>query len=397
MTAIVDQRFDIAVVGGGPAGLIATYALAKLTSARIALVAPASEGDNRTSALMTPSIKMLEKLDLLAELLPLSAPLKIMRLVDDTGRLLRSPTLNFDAREVQDEAFGWNIPNKAIMQLIEQRLKTISNVTRFSQMADEIAVRKNDVFIKSGDESLQAHFVVGADGRGSPCRLAAGIEARFFNHPQVALTAYLNHEKPHNGISTEFHRSQGPFTLVPMPENTSSLVWVVRPEEAEKQLANSPAQQEAQIMKLSRGCLGAIKLSSPLQAFPLQSMQVSDHAKNRIFLIGEAAHVFPPIGAQGLNLTMRDVADVVDLFSVIDFNNPSDSADYMQGFNKSRKVDSWTRIFGVNLLNYSLILPYAPISFMRYAGMAALSNIGPLRRQAMRQGISPSKLPALMQ
>lgn len=392
MTKQKTELFDLAIVGGGPAGMLAALALSKETPYRIAHLAEEPRRDNRTSALMTPSITMLERLGLWGALEPHSAPLKIMRLVDDTKRLLRTPTINFDAGEVQDAPFGWNIPNAALIDEVEKHLQGSEKYQFFAGSCSVKSVDEEGVTLFSGDRHVRARYVIAADGRGSKTREAAGIFAKWFEHSQVALTTILSHEKSHSFVSTEFHRPSGPFTLVPMPGMKSSLVWVETPDEAARIMALSPEAQRNMIFSLSKGILGNITLETPLFAFPLSSMQVSSYAQSRTFLIGETAHVFPPIGAQGLNLTMRDIASLVDIFKI------SDDVDELEkAYNKARKADTWARTWGVNLLNYSLILPYAPIQLGRFAGMAALANVGALRRQAMRLGIAPSNLPSLMQ
>ena len=382
---------DIAVVGGGPAGMIAALALGK-AGYSVRLFAPQGGADNRTSALMMPSIRMLEKLGVWPSVQHQSAPLEVMRLVDDTGRLVKAPTINFNARDIQDDPFGWNIPNALLVSEIRKILQDTENIHVCDHPVTEFSRCSTHWELHADAKIWQAGSVVAADGRKSIIRQAAGIETQWWQHPQTALTTILSHEKPHQMVSTEFHRPHGPFTLVPMPGNMSSLVWVEAPDEAERILALGRDRQMARILELSRGLLGRITDMSALHAFPLSSMRVSSYAAKGVFLVGETAHVFPPIGAQGLNLTMRDIGALVEVFQSGGIN----TTEAERAYNRARTVDVWARTYGVNLLNYSLLLPFGPVQLARSMGLGLLSAVQPLRNMAMQMGISPSNLPPLM-
>ncbi len=140
------------------------------------------------------------------------------------------------------------------------------------------------------------------------CATAAGIAVNEWRYDQAALVCNLAHSAPHNFASTEFHTETGPFTLVPLPGNRSSLVWADRPAECERRLKLSEAELAAEIAERSAWILGEIAVEGPRQVFPLSGMTARRFGAARVALAGEAAHVFPPIGAQGLNLGYRDVA-----------------------------------------------------------------------------------------
>ena len=160
---------------------------------------------------------------------------------------------------------------------------------------------------------VTARLVVGADGRRSLCRAAAGIESRGRSYPQTALTFNLAHARPHHDTSTEFHTEAGPFTLVPLPGKRSSLVCVADPHDAEQLQSLDDAALNAEIERRSHSMLGKVSVEPGRGVFPLAVETVRSFGASRIALVGEAAHLVPPIGAQGLNLGLRDAATIGEL------------------------------------------------------------------------------------
>jgi 2-octaprenyl-6-methoxyphenol hydroxylase len=238
---------------------------------------------------------------------------------------------------------------------------------------------------------VAGRLVIGADGRRSLCRGAAGIATESRSYPQTALTFNLAHARPHHDTSTEFHTESGPFTLVPLPGLRSSLVFVVKPAEAPALAALTGAPLAHEIERRSHSLLGKITIEAGRGVFPLASEVARCFGQNRIALVGEAAHVMPPIGAQGLNLGLRDAATIGELVAAAR-REGSDigSRDVTARYERMRRADVMSRGLAVDMLNRSLLSDFLPMQGARGLGLYLLDRIGPLRRALMREGVAPS-------
>ena len=384
--------FDVAVVGGGPAGLAAAIAIAQ-SGADTALVARRSlYADNRTTALLGGSIDFLQALAVWPHCQDRAAELRVMRLVDDTGRLIRAPEARFSCNEIGLDVFGYNIENRLLVSALEERATTLTSLTLFDDEAATISAGEDAVAIDlASGASLSARLVVGADGRHSLCREAAGIAVTRRELHQAALTFNVSHSRPHQNISTEFHTPQGPCVFVPLPGNRSSVVWVSEPREAERLMALSDEELSEAAEARSHSILGRMRVEPGRNRFPLAIEQPAKFAKARIGLVGEAAHVLPPIGAQGLNMGLRDAADIAEIVreALASGEDPGSSA-VLGRYAFARRPDVMSRTFAIDLANRSLLSAFLPTQTLRAAGLHLIGSFGPLRRLAMREGLAPS-------
>ncbi len=389
---LVPPHYDVAIVGGGPAGLVAAIAIAE-TGARTALVARrAPYADNRTTALLGGSVDFLDSLGVWQRCADKAAALITMRLVDDTNRLIRAPEVKFVADEIGLETFGYNIENRELVAALEARATEFTNLTRIEDDAASVQPGDAQVTIETArGETVLARLAVGADGRQSMCRDAAGITANRRQLDQVAITFNVGHTRPHRNVSTEFHTPHGPCVLVPLPGDRSSIVWINKPAEADRLMALSDDALSAAIEKQSHSILGRFTVEPGRHRFPLGIGGPRELAKNRIVLVGDAAHVVPPIGAQGLNLGLRDASDLADVVRDAGIAGQDiGAAEVIAGYTRKRRSDITSRTFAIDMANRSLLNDLLPVQVMRAVGMHAMGAIGPLRRLAMREGLSPS-------
>ena len=387
---------DVIVAGAGAVGLTLAIALARAGLDVVVAGLIATRMPGRTVALLEGSIRLLETLGLWSALAEHAAPLRTMRLVDDTGSLFRIPPVDFRAEEIGKPWFGCNIENSRLVEGLWSAARNTAGLRLFEQHLGSFEFGSTTAAARLTDGTrLRAPILAAADGRRSPARTAAGLPIRTWRYPQAALTAILRHERRHNDVSTEFHTRQGPFTLVPLPglpvaPHRSSLVWVMSPEDARRRSGLGPPELARSIERQSHMLLGGVTVEAPVGSFPISGMMSDRMAGRRIALVGEAAHAFPPIGAQGLNLGLRDVALLAQLLAdakprAADLGSPDLLARYAHG----RRGDVAMRTMAVDWLNRALLTDLLPIDLLRGAGLLAIGSVGPLRRFAMRRGLMP--------
>jgi 2-octaprenyl-6-methoxyphenol hydroxylase len=401
--AAEDRLYDAAVVGAGPAGLAAALAL-NYIGAHVALIGPLPEArsdrrDTRTAALLAGSIDMLKAIGVWTGLAPHAAPLKAIRIIDASNSLLRAPEIIFEARELGLEAFGYNIPNTVLVETLYARAR--------ESLGAVIAVNVKDLALGEHEARLDlnegapvaARLVVGADGHQSLCREAAGIAASKWRYEQSALATDFKHVFPHDGVSTELHKEAGSVTTVPLPNPcASSLIWVGPTAEIAALMRLDTETFREALQERLGGLLGRISENGARAEFPVAGLTAATLAANRTALVGEAAHILPPIGAQGLNLGLRDAAALADCVATAlrQGNDPGGEA-VLAAYRDTRRLDVLTRAVGVDLLSRSLLSGLMPIQAARGLFLHGLNALPPLRRMVMRLGLTPpTELPSLM-
>ncbi len=403
---MASSDFDIAVVGAGPAGLTTALALAD-SGARVVCLDRRfgfdgeSEGDTRTIALFRGSVRLLKNLGVWEACAPFAAPLEVMRIVDDTGRLPKAPDITFRASEVGPEPFGYNIPNERLTSALANHAQGVGNLTcHRTEGVTRVMTAGDAVFIatQEGDE-ISVPLVVGADGPDSVTRRAAGIAAHEWRYDQIAVACWFSHSRPHEGVSTEFHRPAGPLVVVPMLGDMSGLVWVEHPAEAKRLMTLDDAAFSAALESCLGGLLGHVTQVSARSAFPLMGLTARQFGKGRTVLVGHAAHVIPPIGAQGLNLGFRDAAVLADLVQKARKSGADvGGEEVVAAYDAARRRDVLSRTFTVDMLNRSLLVGwFPPVQLLRGVGLQMLKLLPELKRVVMRHGMTPEEdLPPLM-
>lgn len=379
---------DIAVVGGGPAGLVAALALAK-TGAEVLLLAPRPpHPDRRTTALLDGSVQILQGLDVWTALAQQASPLKFLRLVDATKRILRAPEALFDSAELGLGAFGYNIENELLREALLAKCQQTSHLRVIENPVSSVVPDEGGVTLSIGEQRERVRLVAAADGRKSLCRQAAGIAMTASSLPQAALVLNFKHTAPHHDTSTEFHTESGPFTFAPLTGNRSSMVCVVTPDEAETLRTMSDEELVREVERRAHSILGKMTADSPRAIFPLGTEIAEHFAAKRIALIGEAGHVLPPIGAQGLNLGIRDAATLAELVADAQDSDPGSDA-VLAEYDHRRASDVRGRTRFVDFANRSLMSDFLPLHAARGLGLYLANQSSTVRRALMRQGLGP--------
>ncbi len=398
------ERVDVLVSGGGVAGLAAAAAFGSAGFA-VLCVDPAppvtareAEGaDLRTTAFLQPAREVLARSGLWERLAPEAEPLRIMRIVEESGPG-RLTAHDFDSAELSDEPFGWNLPNWLLRREMAARLADLPAVSFRPGLATRaILPRDAEALVTLSDGSrIAARLVVAADGRGSTLREALGIGVITLRYGQKALAFAVTHPIPHDGVSTEIHRSGGPFTLVPLPDwqgrPSSAVVWMERGPEALR-LAQLPEDAfEAAASDRSCHLFGPLTLASRLTLWPIISQIARRFHGPRTALMAEAAHVVPPIGAQGLNMSLADLACLLDLAEAdrAGLGNPA----MLAAYDRRRRPEAAARLAGIDLLNRASMAGAAPLRDLRGRALGLLHGARPVRRALMRAGLGAVAAPA---
>lgn len=391
------------VVGGGPAGLVAALALAR-HGVGVTLVAGQDAAslsgfaDERTAAIFVPGLRALERLGVLDELARASAVVRGIRLFDGFESLLRSPEVVFAADDIGLERLGLNVPQAVLSNVLWARVGQEPAVHVVRGVVSMVVPDGDRIRVVLDDgRELSVRLVVAADGRRSVCRAGAGIGAKTWDYPQSAVVSRFFHSRSHGDVSTEIQYAGGPCTTVPMPGDQSSLVWVTSREEA-RVLAGLDGQTFSQTLESKLcGLLGSVSVCGPVQCFGLSGLSVEVLGRARVALVGEAAHVVPPVGAQGLNMGLADAAAIAELAGkAVQKGGDPGSAAVLGDYDAWRRGDVWRRTIAVDALNRSFVTAGFGGHLIRGAGLHALAAIGPFKRAVMLRGLMPDPLPSLM-
>jgi 2-octaprenyl-6-methoxyphenol hydroxylase len=387
-------KADIVISGGGPAGLTLGLLLGQ-AGLQVVIIDPetpvvSDQPTGRTAALLNSSLNVLRGAGIWPALQDKSTPLKIMRLVDDNGPGI---SVSFNARDAGHDAFGYNIPNGILKSALIESVQKQKNITLLApaRLSDYKLDSSGVIATTEDDTIIHARLIAGADGRNSRVRSVAGIDVRKHDYGQTAITCLINHTLPHNFTSTEHHRPGGPFTLVPMPGNVSSIVWVEKTEDAAHFLAMKKQDFVQAIQDRTRGIVGTIELASPPASWPLMLQQAARLTAPRAALVAEAAHVLSPIGAQGLNLSLRDVASLAE--TIIDaarLGEDIGKQTILENYEKRRSFDINTRVTGIDKFNRIVANDLFFLRDIRRLGLKGLETIPALKDLVMKQGLSPS-------
>ena len=393
------ETTDILISGGGVAGLTAAAAFGS-AGFRVLCVDPTppvtrmeDEGaDLRTTAFLQPSIPVLQAAGLWDRLAPHAAPLQVMRIIDAGGehpdpRIVK----DFDAADISDQPFGWNLPNWLLRREMVARLADLPDVSfRAGHATTALLTREAEAIATLSDGTrIAARMVIAADGRASAMREALDIPVKTTRYGQKALAFAVTHPIPHRNVSTEIHRSGGPFTLVPLPDRDgmpcSAIVWMETGPNAERLAALPVAEFEAEMNTRSCHILGPLTLVSRRTLWPIISQIAARMSGERTALMAEAAHVVPPIGAQGLNMSLADLRVLLDLAE--SDRDGIGSAAMLDTYHRKRHWEVQARVTGIDALNRASMMGAQGLRDLRATALNALYSVAPVRKTLMRAGL----------
>ncbi len=391
------KKYDIVIVGAGLGGLSLAARLAdsglKILCLEKAKLASSKNFDGRTTGLLNNSIEILEKAGVWGFAQTSAEPMTRLTIVDDNNGKSEAVTVSFDPFDIGQDMFGVNISNMALKAALLKKVKAAKNITLrdVTQVRDLIHHKQEVELTLSNGDCVSASLCVAADGRMSPMRMMAGIEVKTLDYPQTAIVCVASHELPHEGESVEFYSASGPFTLVPFEGNQSSIVWVADKNDAKDLLEMKADKFADALTQKAENRFGAMKLVSTRQSFPLSALHAKNFAKDRMVLIAEAAHGLSPIGAQGLNLTLRDVDCLARLVEeAATAGKDLGGASLIEAYESKRKLDTFSRVVGVDALNRLVSNDNFVLGKLRQAGLQAVNRVTPLRKILMQQGMQPS-------
>ncbi len=378
---------DIAVVGGGLAGLAATLSAVR-TGRSVVHVAPKTPPDLRTSALMMPTVAYMQQAQLIGEAGEVGVPLTQIRIIDATRRLIRAPETLFDSAEAGLPEFGWNFANAKLNAAFAATLAGHENLTTIETTLASLDLEGNAATLTLGNgRRVVANLLVGADGKKSLVRDETGVRTRETALEEAALVCDLTLDRALGGTSVEFHYDRGPFTLVPAGGNKANLVWIDDRSVLVAARDSGTDGLRAAIQAKSQNLFGSIGITTPAFVFPLSTLSVDRAGIGNVVLVGEAAHAFPPIGAQGLNLGLRDVADLELALEATRHGTGNWAGDVAADYARRRASDLARTGGMVDALFRSLLSDFVPMQSLRAGGLWALKLLPPLRKQAFQLGM----------
>jgi 2-octaprenyl-6-methoxyphenol hydroxylase len=389
----VGDDIELLVAGGGLTGLLLGVACAS-AGLTVAVVDPqeptalvAEEFDGRSSAIAYGSRNVLNSIGIWPEIAAEAEPILEIRVVDDDSPLY----LHYDHRELETgTALGYIVENRVLRRALIERATSIPNLSFMAPLAVESISGSSlaAAALLSNGRSIRARLVAAADGQKSPLRRAAGIRTTESRYPQTSIVTTVRHERPHRGIAVEHFFPAGPFAILPMTGDRSSIVWTERSELAPRLIALSEAAFAAELAARFADFLGAVEPIAPRWSYPLALVLAERYVAPRLALVGEAAHMIHPIAGQGLNLGIRDVAVLAEL--VIDARRLGlDIGDdsVLQRYEQWRRFDVLALAAVTDSLNRLFSNSVAPLRLAREVGLAAVNQIPPLKRLLMRDAM----------
>jgi len=378
---------DILIGGGGYVGLSLAVAIKKAAPhLDIILVDGAPEGawqkDERASAIAAAASSMLEALGVWSEILPKAQPINRMIVTDSkTADPVRPVFLTFEGVIDDGKPFAHMVPNAAMVGPLRRLCQELGIEIIQGQSVNGFKSDPHRVTATlSGGRSIEARLLVASDGVKSKLRDAAGIKVVKFDYNQSGIVTTVEHERPHEGVAEEHFLPAGPFAILPLTGNRSSLVWTERTADAEKLVASDDLVFEDELERRFGFKLGALKVVGGRKAFPLGLTLARDFVAPRFALAGDAAHGIHPISGQGLNLGFKDVAALAE--TIVDADRLGldfGSMAVLERYQTWRRFDTFRMGVTTDVLNRLFSNDLAPIRIARDFGLGVVDRLPKLK------------------
>jgi 2-octaprenyl-6-methoxyphenol hydroxylase len=403
---MTDLHVEVAILGAGPVGATLAAALAaRGVPAAVLDAAPLPpmelQGfDGRAYAIALASKRLLDAVGVWERLPCNPCPIEAIKVAD--GRVDERPSaldLDFRADELGREPFGWMVEARALRVALNARLPGLPGLHVFAPMTAEVERREEGAVLTLADgRRIAARLVIGAEGRLSPSRIAAGIGTVRHDYGQVGLVGAFAHERPHRNQALELFLPSGPFAQLPLADlgsfgvstlpHASAFVWTERAPLARRILALDDTGFARELRRRLGGWLGAIEPIGRRWHYPLTAMHATRYVATRLALVGDAAHGMHPIAGQGLNIGFRDVAALARLVGEA-YARGEDvgAAALLRAYQAERRPDALMMIGATHALERLFGNDIGPVRLARRLGIAAVDRIGPLKRAFVRQAM----------
>ena len=404
-----DKPADIVIAGGGTAGLCGALAIkryapgleVRIIDARPPASSSQQSGDQRASAIAAAAQRMLESLGIWEKVADQAQPILSMEVTDSRlSDVVRPVFLTFSDAVGEGEPFAYMVPNNVLAAALSDaalqagvQMTAPETVNGFEETDAEMRLR-----LGSGGQQ-GCRLLIAADGARSHLRSLAGIRTNSWKYPQIAIVVNVRHERPHNGVAVEHFLPSGPFAILPLKDNRSSLVWTERTDEGRRLLDSDDFVFQTELERRFGHKLGHIEVDSPRQGYPLGLILARDFVRSRFALLGDAAHAIHPIAGQGLNLGFRDVAALAE--TIVDAHRLGldiGAVDVLRRYERWRRFDTWQMGVTTDLLNRLFSNNLTPVRAVRDFGLGLVDRMPGLKRMFIGEaaGIGGGDMPKLL-
>jgi 2-octaprenyl-6-methoxyphenol hydroxylase len=397
---------DVVIAGAGYVGLATAVAIARSRpSLSIAVVDAAPQGawqrDGRASAIAAAAVRMLTRLDAWEAIGPEAQAITEMIVTDSrTADPVRPVFLTFGGEVAPGEPFAYMVENRILNGSLRARAAEadITFLEGVGVAGFETGVAGVSVSLADG-RSLRTRLLIAADGVRSRLRDAAGIRTVEWDYGQSGIVCTVAHERPHHGRAEEHFLPAGPFAILPLTGDRSSIVWTERTADAERLVAEEPLVFEMELEQRFGLKLGELRVEGKPRAFPLGLTLARDFVRARFALAGDAAHGIHPIAGQGLNLGFKDAAALAETVVEADrLGQDIGALDVLQRYERWRRFDTVQMGITTDVLNRMFSNDIGPLRAVRDLGLGMVERMPRLKDFFIRQasGLSPQS-PRLLQ